>query len=720
MGAITRIRQISPLFLAVVAVLFIVFMVIQDSSCSTMRSSQQGAANTVVGTVNGTKITLAEYELRVRAMTERQKQANPNAEVDDEALRQQVWDELVNEIIRKQEADKLGIVITDQEITDVMLINPPDYLQQGFRDSTGRFMRDQYLQLMTDPESLGNILRSQKMPEEEVERQVALFKKQLIDVEDDIRKFKLDEALRTAVGATASIVSPTYAEQNYQTDNSSADIKVVALDAMRIPDAEAKVSDDEAKAYYEQNKEFYEQKRGRKIKYMAFPIIASGKDTAAAIERSKKLMEIFTTLPTIEAKDSAFTAEMVRLNGTTKDFTSVSELDPNLNTALMSLQEREVFGPLSTPDGTKYMRLDGRREGASPVVRASHILINLDGGKDSAKAAAEKIMARAKKGEDFATLARENSKDPGSAMNGGDLGFFAKGRMVKPFEDAAFGAAVGSVVGPIETQFGYHIIKVTDKQSTELKYSEITIKPTISTATKQRIMADASRAEKTIQAGTPIDDMGKQLKVKVVETPVFQETTPILGSRAITQFAFDNDKGSVLRQETKGYGMIVAQVTDTREPGIKPFEDVREEIIRKLTVRKKIDMLKNKAEQIASSLQSAGNVDGANTIDPTLEARVLTQVRNNGQLQGIGTEYAVTQAAYTQSIGSVGKPVRGERGWYIVQVTNRAAADMGRFASEKTAVVQNLATRTRGTAYYAWFNKVRENSEIKDERNKRN
>lgn len=86
-------------------------------------------------------------------------------------------------------------------------------------------------------------------------------------------------------------------------------------------------------------------------------------------------------------------------------------------------------------------------------VKASHILVKTE--KD-----AKMILEKAKSGDDFAKLAKMYSQCP-SGNNGGDLGFFGKGQMVKPFEDACFKAKVGDIIGPVKTQFGYHVIKVT-------------------------------------------------------------------------------------------------------------------------------------------------------------------------------------------------------------------------------------------------------------------
>jgi len=718
MGAITRIRQISPYFLGVFAVLFIVFMVLQDSSCNTIRTDMKTPDKIIVGEVNGDKINLADFETRVKEAVDQQKGQNPNAEIDDEQIRSQIFDQMVDEILRKQEAEKLGLTVTKQEILDVMLYNPPDFLTQGFKDSTGRFNRQAYLDLVTNPDALAERYTAAGRPEEEGRQAVETLKRQLLQIEDYMRVSKLEEALRTSVGASSSIISPAFAEAQYRSDNTFAAVKYVLLDANRVPDAGFKVTDAEIQAEYDKNKEYLEQKPARKIKYMTFPLVPSLKDTQAAQKRSSDLQRLLGAATSVASRDSIFTIEMSSKNGTTVPFKTMNEVDPMAATVLSSLAQGDVFGPLNTIEGMKYYRLDGRREGTNPVTKASHILIPFDANKDSAKTKAASILARAKKGEDFGALAREFSKDPGSAAQGGDLGYFAKGRMVKEFEEAALGASVGSIVGPVETQFGFHIIKVTDKQTTELGWSEITIKPTLSGATKQRILADAAMAVKDMEDGKNIDDVAKNLKRQVTESALFEERTPILGSRELTAWAFDNEKGAARKADVKNMGWVVAQISDTRSAGIKPLEDVKDRVVAKLMGKKKVASLKAAAETLAQQLKSAGSLDAATTLNPMAMVSDFPQVRDNGALQNVAGETDITAAMLKAPVGQIVGPIRGNRGWFIFVTSSNAKADMAQFAKDKQAVMQNMAARSRQTTYYTWISKVRENATIVDNRGK--
>jgi peptidyl-prolyl cis-trans isomerase C len=135
------------------------------------------------------------------------------------------------------------------------------------------------------------------------------------------------------------------------------------------------------------------------------------------------------------------------------------------------LVKSEIEGKISIEEKTinEYYKNNSSQFLEEESVKASHILVKADknASKDAREAAKKKIdglLKRVKKGEDFAKLAKENSDDPGSGQNGGDLGFFSKGMMVPPFEKAAFGLKKDEISDVVETEFGYHIIKLTDRK----------------------------------------------------------------------------------------------------------------------------------------------------------------------------------------------------------------------------------------------------------------
>lgn len=141
--------------------------------------------------------------------------------------------------------------------------------------------------------------------------------------------------------------------------------------------------------------------------------------------------------------------------------------------------KREVVQKVSVPENDAKQYYDSHQEEfkTPEMVRARHILIRFapgssDDDKKKALEKAESILKRLQAGEEFEKLAEELSEDPGSKSKGGDLGFFPKGRMVKPFEDAAFVLKPGELSSIVETQFGYHIIKGEDRKDPSIETFE--------------------------------------------------------------------------------------------------------------------------------------------------------------------------------------------------------------------------------------------------------
>jgi peptidyl-prolyl cis-trans isomerase C len=175
--------------------------------------------------------------------------------------------------------------------------------------------------------------------------------------------------------------------------------------------------------------------------------------------------------------------------------------------------KKEVVAKInvSEEDMQLYYKIHQEEFQTPEMVRARHILIKVDrtaseDDKKKAKEKADGILKRIKAGEDFAKLATEVSDDPGSKIKGGDLGFFQKGRMVPPFEQAAFSLKPGEISEIVETPFGFHIIKVEEKKESVLEpYDKVKDK------VKEKVFADfrKSRVEEFVEKA--MKDAGAEL-----------------------------------------------------------------------------------------------------------------------------------------------------------------------------------------------------------------
>jgi peptidyl-prolyl cis-trans isomerase C len=190
-------------------------------------------------------------------------------------------------------------------------------------------------------------------------------------------------------------------------------------------------------------------------------------DVTAEIEQMKKQYP----------DEAAFQQRLQGLGLTEQDLRD--EIHFNLAMRRLADKHQDIIPPPSVEEAQKFYDENKERFIEPESVRASHILIRAnptdpDTAKSAARGRADAALAEVKGGRDFGAVATEKSEDPGSAPNGGDVGFFPRGRMVGPFEEAAFSLGVGDVSPVIETQFGYHIIKVTDKKAgREVPFPEV-------------------------------------------------------------------------------------------------------------------------------------------------------------------------------------------------------------------------------------------------------
>lgn len=727
MGTFERIRQISPYLFGVFAVLLIAYFIFTSGGEELTRQSIGNPQTAAIGTVNGEDILRMDFESRVRQEVERQRnqklQENPEAEVeiDEKQIRNQIWEQMISETLLRQYSEKAGIFVTDEELRDLFIESPPDFIKRQFTDSAGNFMKQVYLDILTNPENLVNYMAqdpSQISPEE---RQKAIqdWRQNLIKMTNILRDQKLNENLGIMVNSASSIISPNYAHERYLAENSEANVDFVFYNVQSIGDNEVKVSDSELKDYYEKHKKYYKQDPQRKIKYVSFRILPSGQDTINAEKKINRISKALNLGQNIVERDSIFDNMLDQFNGTTEDFQLVKDMDKKKLSILMGLEEREVAGPLKINNETYFLRLDAKREGENEVVKASHILIKFGTDKDSAKAEIMKIMQEAKAGGNFAELASKHSADPGSARQGGDLGYFGKGQMVKPFEEAAFSANVGDITGPIETQYGYHILSIDDKKSEEVAYSEIKIAPRVSSVTKNILMRNALSFYKQVEEGANFDTLAKKLDVRVNPTGFFERKRPILGSRYLTDLVFQKSAGEVLEPiELEFFGIVVVQVDEERQAGIKPFEDVKAEVERKVIKIKKLNLLKSKADKLYSSIKGSSTLDAAINVDPSLELKSAPKMKNDGVVPTAGNEFAVTSKAFEIPLGKVSEPIRGENGYFLIVVHNRTVPDKSEVERELAGYVQELKTKTQQAAFFQWFRKLKDVADIVDMRYK--
>jgi peptidylprolyl isomerase/peptidyl-prolyl cis-trans isomerase D len=711
MGFMQKLRQNMPAVVIFLAIMFVALIIVEWGDAKRGQGAVR-SGSTAIGLVNGEEISAADFEARVEALTLMQRQQNPDAEVDDQQIRDAVWDQMVNEILLRQEADRLGIQVTDEQLKEVLLFNPPQFLKQQFADSTGVFNESLYRAFMNDA---SGFLRQQGQPPERINEVLTQIKQ----LERDIKVDLLRQAVESAVTASAISSLPdlrtAFTEQRTKISGTYASLPVTV-----IPDEQVKISDAEARQYYDAHKADFVQKASREVRYVMFPLNPSAGDSANVRKRLTTVTTALGRTNDPRAKDSIFagfvdTYGAGSYNGSS--YTPLQELSPELQNALQGATKGQVIGPVRLTDGTYLINVVDIQDSGETYVKAQHILLRTAPNDDSVRAEAEKLAARVRGGESIETLAQQFSGDPGSAARGGDLGYFKRGMMVKAFEDAAFGAAPGSIVGPIKTEHGYHIIKVNEKTTRAYKIRDLRFDVKTSNPTRNNLKRRASTFQKKLVEGGSIDSIAAKETpaVQVYESGPIERNTPAAGTMRLTYFAYGGNVGDVSDPiEMNDGSIMVAQLTKVRNAGAQDFDDAKAGIIEKLRNQKKLDMLKARAEKMRTSLAAGDSLGKLRAIEPAVEVTPFTDVVRTSPFPGVGFDYALTAGAFNLQQGQTSTVLRGERGYYIVRVDRRVQPTDQEFAAERQQFTQQLLTQRRQSLFQDWLRRAREQANIED------
>ncbi len=246
---------------------------------------------------------------------------------------------------------------------------------------------------------------------------------------------------------------------------------------------------------------------------------------------------------------------------------------------------------------------------------AHHILITAENGMDdaAAKKKAEEIFAKIKSGGDFATLAKENSKDPGSAAKGGDLGWAKRGDYVKPFEDALFSMNPGEVRGPIKSDFGYHIIRLDEVEGSTKTFEQVRAEVETDYRNEQAHSAFYDKTQKLADAAfskmNELEGVAKEFNTTVKTIPgftrdgggEFAKGSPVIDA-AFSEAVLEKGQNSSLVTIGEDRALVV-RISDHKLPEQKPLDQVRSDIVALLKDNAAKAMLATKSAELVKQLQ---------------------------------------------------------------------------------------------------------------------
>lgn len=700
MALIKQIRQRTGLAIGVIAGGLILFLLGGDllSPNSSLLNSNQN----IVGEIAGEEITLEEYSLRVeefKAMFQ-QRTGRVASEPEMVSVREQAWQAMIVERVFDEEYDKLGLTVSNEELVDMVQGKNivPELRAQLVNPQTGQFDKNQLISFLQTLETADPAQQAAWAQQEQLFAQSRL-------------RIKYDNLLATSEYATTA-----EAKLEHKAANTIADASVLFIPYYVIPDGDVKVEDSELSAYLSKNQEKFKVGNTANLEYVSFSILPSGQDSAEVISRINELTEGLRT----SENDSVFVSQNSELQNPFFTFRPGDQLPTSLTTNVSEMVEGQTYGPFVTANSTYVTyKISDQYEGA-PRMRASHILFSTEGmddaGKAAVKAQAETVLAEIKANGNFAAAAAQYGQD-GTAQNGGDLGWFAKADFVEPFANAVFEAkSTGLLSGVVETEYGYHIIDVTElPNSTYTKLSILELELVASDATRNEAFRNAdsfaaesgNRNEFTENA----TDKGYRILQANNVDATSRNLNNLQNAREVIIWAFgEASAGEVSEVYELNNSYVVATLVSRKEEGQAKLEDVREQLEQLVRNDKKAAMI---AEKLAgkTTLEEMKAVFSDAAINEIPDLRLNTSV-----IPGIGfAPKAIGSIFGLQTSGQITKPVQEDIGVVVGRLNNLTpSTEIGDYTSYQAQL--SMAGSQRMT--YQIMMALQDLAEVKDYRYK--
>ena len=703
MALITKIREKSGVAVTVIAISLILFMVGGDLMGP--NSMLGGGNNQVVGEIAGKEINIKDFQSRVDGFKQNYEAQSGRSLNENElgSLRDQAWNQFVVDIAYKKQFDDLGLTVTDDELVDMVQgnhISPS--IAQAFSDpTTGRF----------DKNAVVNYLKNLKTLPVEQQKSWENFEKSL---REERTRSKYENLLKFS-----TYIPKAQAEKEYVAQNTKASLRYLYVPYFSIVDTTIKVTDSDLEKYLSAHRQEYKGTDTRSIEYVTFPVQPAKDDSAALYTEIKELARGLATA----TNDSSFAS-----------MNSDIPLPINMSYATMSDQLKEavktfvpggVYGPYREGNTYYIYKYGGTKVDTVSSAKASHILIRAENQSDSAKATArtkaEAILTQIKAGANFEALAATSSADPGSAQRGGDLGYFQNnGAMVKPFEEAVFSAtSTGLIPRLVESQFGFHIIKVTATKSNTL-YRIAAIGKTIapSQATRDEAYRKADEFANSVKTKEQFDEAIKKNKALVVATAnrvpeTATNINAIQNGREIVRWAFKDDTkinnvSQVFETEEQ---YIVAVLTGKSDQDNVKVDDFRDELTTKVRNQLKSEQITAKLKGATGDLEAIAKKYGAGALVESASDISLA----TGFLTSAGFDPIALGKAFGLKPGQKSGVFTGENGVFIMELINKTEAPkIADYTQYKTQLTQSLESRMS----YLVNEAIRGNAKIEDRRAK--
>jgi len=702
MAVLEKIRQRTTVLILIIGLALFAFVI---SGVFTNSGSGSPMGGSAIGSVNGEEISIDDFRQKLEVAAQR-----AGSQATTVQLVNQVWNSSLRTSLLNQEIEDLGISVEGDQIMN-FIKNTPSYSNQPeFQDENGIFSESLFIAAVADWKANNPYRYSLWLQDELAIMQSA--KEQMY--------FNL---IKAGVGTTLE-----EGKFDYKLANDKVDISYVRMPFSAVPDTTITVTAGEIESYISKNPALFKQEPARDIRLVYFEEKASKEDEQAVKDAVVGLLS-----DTEEYNENTGTTEKVagflnttdlgafleRNSDTTYDtiFRAKNEIVSTFKDSIISLNPGQTFGPYKENNAYKVSKLVAKKNNGT--VKASHILISFVGAervsptvtrtKEEARKEANRLLIEAKKSTTvFAELARDNSDGP-TAPRGGDLGFFQEGQMTPKFNDFMFSNSVDAI-GLVETEFGFHIVRVDDKQdifqiatlSRDVAPSEQTINTIFTQATKFEMEVTENPKEYVGIAKEGNFDVRSVNKLLAMD-----ENLPGLAAqRGVVQWAFneDTDLGAIKRFNVNN-GYAIVQLTARYRSGTMTVADASATALPILRKEKKAAwILKNKGGNTLESFAAASG----QSVETASALSVKSPI-----IPGAGREAYVVGKAFNLTEGATSSLLVGETGVFLVQLNKeQEAVALDSYATYAEA----LKAGTQNSIFFSSYNALKETATIEDNR----
>ena len=701
MGIIGTIRKHSGWAVAIVGIAILAFIL------GDLTKNNGGIPD--VGKVNGETMTSQRFNEKVAEMENNYKMQQQTTQVPaemEQQIREQVWQQFVEETLMEEQTAKLGLRVSPAEVNDMF---------------TGKFIHPYVRQSFTDPQTGQFDVRYVNQFIENFDQLDTTRRMQWVELEKYVKADREQQKYNTLISAGFYMPKALVAKVA-EYGNTVSNVRAVVLPFSSVNDEEAAINDADYQAYYNEHKaEFRVREEMRDLEFITFPVNPTPQDLADIQNQVNKTWDEFQTVP---ADEVAFFVNAESDRSYDSTYKRASEFKAPFDEQIAAAKEGDFLAPMLI--GNEWMMAKVISSAVRPdSLRASVVyILNQNAGGNimrsdaQAKSLADSVLTLLNGNKmTFEQAVEQYSDDPQKAETKGDMNWQLDGGYGFLNEELVNRAVGSCFVFEHPQGVGYFVVKVTDKTPAAKKYrvALITREIAASNATNRAIYNEANRFAGQNRNYTDFSAAAQQDNMQVRSarvTMMMDNMAGIKNARSIVQWAFNEDTkiGDVADQVYECDGMfVVVALKDVFKKGYATMEQVRPMIEQPVRIEKKAEVLMARASEAVKAAQDINSIAmKLNTAVDTIDSVSF----NDYYLDRYGMEPKV-QAAIAASKGGMVGPVKGASGVYMVQVDSKAPAATTDEMGVKMRMEQGYRSKARMTSQV-----LRDKAKIEDQRNK--